>query len=101
MTFDEAAATALVDDLRSVRVQRWGETTVEPGPYVEPVQLAGRLPPAVGSPRAGARSIGVDDVTRLGDVDDALGEYYDEQVDVVAHERRASSGSCATGSTAS
>ncbi len=85
MTFDEAAATALVDDLRSVRVERWGETTVEPGPYVEPVQLqvAARQLWARRDPES--RSIGVDDVTRLGDLDDALGEYYDEQVDVVAH----------------
>jgi hypothetical protein len=39
VAFDEEAARALVDDLRSVRVERWGETTAEPGPYVEPVQL--------------------------------------------------------------
>jgi WD40 repeat protein len=85
VTFDEAAATALVDDLRSVRVERWGETTVEPGPYVEPVQLqvAARQLWARRDPES--RSIGVEDVTRLGDLDDALGEYYDEQVDVVAH----------------
>jgi WD40 repeat protein len=85
VTFDEAAATALVDDLRSVRVERWGETTVEPGPFVEPVQLqvAARQLWARRDPES--RSIGVEDVTRLGDLDDALGEYYDEQVDVVAH----------------
>ena len=83
VTFDEEAASALVDDLRSVRVERWGETTVEPGPYVEPVQLqvAGRQLWARREPEA--RSIGVDDVTRLGDLDDALGEYYDEQVALV------------------
>jgi WD40 repeat protein len=85
VAFDEEAARALVDDLRSVRVERWGETTAEPGPYVEPVQLqvAARQLWARREPEA--RSIGIEDVTRLGDLDDALGEYYDEQVDLVAH----------------
>ncbi|HEU0170147.1 MAG TPA: WD40 repeat domain-containing protein [Acidimicrobiales bacterium] len=84
VAFDEEAARALVDDLRSVRVERWGETTAEPGPYVEPVQLqvAARQLWARRDPEA--RLIGIEDVTRLGDLDDALGEYYDEQVDLVA-----------------
>ncbi|NJN68247.1 MAG: hypothetical protein HC884_16805 [Chloroflexaceae bacterium] len=75
--FSDAAATRLVDDLRRVRVQGPdGSVQVFPGPYVEPVQLQvvcynlwERLP-------QGTTVIQEADLEMVGNVDDALADYY-------------------------
>jgi WD40 repeat protein len=86
VTFADAAASKLVDDLRRVRVQRPDGTTEEPGPYVEPVQLQvvcrrlwERLP-------ADATEIQQSHVEAVGDVDSALADYYVERVRAIAGE---------------
>jgi WD40 repeat protein len=83
--FLDAAARRLVDDLRQVRVQdAAGRASVELGAYVEPVQLQvtcrnlwDRLPSD--DPR-----IEPEDVEAVGDVDQALADYYEAQVAAVA-----------------
>ena len=84
VAFSEDAADRLVSDLRRVRVQRGAVAGYEPGPYVEPVQLQvvcrqlwSRLAPA-------ASAITVDDVVALGNVDDALANFYVDEVVAVA-----------------
>ena len=80
-TFTEAAATALVDDLRRLKVNRpGGGVEEELGPFVEPVQLQvvchqlwNRIP-------LGRDTIDVGDLTAGGDVDEALRTYYATQV---------------------
>ncbi|MGY1636061.1 PQQ-binding-like beta-propeller repeat protein [Geodermatophilus sp. SYSU D00742] len=82
--FTEEAAQQLVDDLRTVRVQRPNGITEVLGSYVEPVQLQvachvlwSMLPP-------GATEITPADVEALGRVDQALGDYYAERVGTAA-----------------
>ncbi len=85
ITFTDAAATALADDLRKVRVQGSDSTTREQhGLYVEPVQLQvvcyrlwEQLP-------LDDLEIGVEDVAAVGDVDQALTAYYADRVAVIA-----------------
>lgn len=85
VAFTEAAARRMIDDLRQVKVQAAdGSTTVELGPFVEPVQLQvacrnlwARLP-------EDDRTIEPADVAAMGDVDAALTEYYETQVAAVA-----------------
>jgi hypothetical protein len=86
VTFEEEAATRLVNDLRRIYVQGPDSTRTErPGPHVEPVQLqvvCHRLWESVdplNRPRdpAAAPRIGADDVQAVGDVDTALADYYD------------------------
>ena len=88
VAFSDAAAERLVDNLRSVQVQRLQGRVEEAGPYVEPVQLQvvcrrlwERLP-------AGATEIGTAEVAAVGDVDRALADYYAEQVAAVADATR-------------
>jgi len=80
----EAAATVLVDNLRTARVRRGGRIVEEPGPYVEPVQLQVvclRLWEA----HRGSERIHSQDVEGLGgDVDAALSDYYAERLRAVA-----------------
>jgi WD40 repeat protein len=85
LAFSDAAAERLVDNLRSVQVQRSEGRVEEAGPYVEPVQLQvvcrrlwERLP-------AGATEISTAEVAAVGDVDRALADYYAEQMAAVAH----------------
>ncbi|HET9222789.1 MAG TPA: ATP-binding protein, partial [Roseiflexaceae bacterium] len=83
--FGDAAARALTDDLRRVKVQRPdGTLEGQLGPYVEPVQLQvvcyrlwSQLP-------ADDLEIGLDDIAAVGDVDGALTAYYVERVAEIA-----------------
>jgi hypothetical protein len=83
--FLAAAATALVDDLRSVWVQRPdGSRDEQLGPHIEPVQLQvvchrlwSRLPP-------GAREVRPEGIEAAGDVDAALAGYYADRVAAIA-----------------
>ena len=84
VTFDDAAATALVDDLRTVQVQRGSERVDEPGLTVEPVQLQ-VVCRRLWSLLNGATAITTEHMSELGDVDHALRDFYDEVVgEVVA-----------------
>ena len=78
------AATLLIDDLRKVRVQRRTTTAEELGTDVEPVQLQVVCRQLWSSLDADATTIGVDDVAALGRVDDALADFYVQQVRTVA-----------------
>jgi WD40 repeat protein len=82
--FTDAAADILIDDLRSVRVQRGDSIQSELGPSIEPVQLQVVCRQLWGSLDEGTFSIGADDVRALAHVDDALGDYYSEEVQRVA-----------------
>jgi WD40 repeat protein len=85
IAFTEGAGRRLLDDLRRVQVQRPdGSTVVEEGPYVEPVQLQvvclrlwERLP-------TDATEIREADLAAVGDVDEALADYYAERVAAAA-----------------
>jgi len=82
--FVDDAAELLIDDLRRVRVQRGAASVEELGPHVEPVQLQvvcrelwGRMDPE-------DLSIDASDVRALGDVNDALGRFYDDALAVTS-----------------
>ena len=83
VTFEDEAATRLVDDLRRVRVDRPDGSTRVLGPWVEPVQLQvvcrqlwEQLPP-------GKDSITEEDIANAGDIDRALSLYYEKQIQAV------------------
>lgn len=88
--FEDQAATQLINDLRSIQIQRPdGSIAVEAGPYIEPVQLQvvclrlwEHLFGSVDSNHE-AR-ISIDDLQVLGDVDQTLADYYDQHVQAVA-----------------
>ncbi len=84
VTFSDAAARLLVDELRRTRVQRSDGAREELGPYVEPVQLQvvcrqlwERLP-------ADVSEISESHVLDFGDVNTALAGYYVERIRAVA-----------------
>lgn len=87
VTFDDDAAIQVVDDLRRVQVQQLDGTTAPAlGPAVEPVQLQvvayrlwESLPPD-------AKTIGLDALAGLGDVNRALRDYYAQSVARIAAE---------------
>lgn len=76
--FEEAAVEKLIDDLRQIQVQHLDETTLEPGPHVEPLQLQ-IVCRRLWTPTT--TSIGVDDLDNLGGVDEALALYYHDALD--------------------
>jgi WD40 repeat protein len=78
--FTPAAAHRLVDDLRAVRVQRGTTVSDELGPYVEPVQLQVVCRRLWASLDADAVAIQPEAVEAIGNVDDALADFYDDQV---------------------
>ena len=87
--YEEGVAEKLVDDLSSIKVQKPdGTQDLQPGQYVEAVQLQvvcyglwQNLPPQ------GAH-ITEQDLLEIGDVDEALGKYYDGRVAEVAKNKR-------------
>ncbi len=90
--FTDAAADRLIDDLRTVHVQRGTSMTDELGPSIEPVQLQVVCRQLWDTLPVEANAVLVDDVTALGDVDDALAAFYVDRVAEVAqatgvHER--------------
>lgn len=85
VTFDEAAAKRLVDDLRRIRVQRpTGETEEQIGPYVEPVQLQVVCRRLWDTLQPDDSLIDHADVEAAGDADQALSDYYADRVRTVA-----------------
>jgi WD40 repeat protein len=82
--FEDAAATKLVDDLRRIRVQQADGTALEQlGLYVEPVQLQ-VVCLRLWDSMTDRNKITIDDVSKAGNIDDALGDYYAFQVGSVA-----------------
>jgi len=79
--FTDAAAQRLVDDLRTMKVQRAdGTITSELGPYVEPVQLQVACERLWKNLAATDFEITDEHIKELGDVNKSLGRYYAEQV---------------------
>lgn len=88
--FEDDAASKLVDDLRRILIQQADGTALEQlGYYVEPVQLqvvCRRLWENV-FPK---KTVTVEDVSKAGNIDDALGDYYADEVSSVANESKVS-----------
>lgn len=85
VTFTDAAAEQLIDDLRRVQVMETdGSTHAALGETVEPVQLQVVCLRLWNGLAADDDEIGVDDVNAFGDVDSALRAYYTETVDRIA-----------------
>ncbi len=76
--FEEAAVEQLIDDLRRIQVQHFDRTTVEPGPHIEPLQLQ-VVCRRLWTPSA--TSIGIGDLEKLGGVDQALADYYRDELE--------------------
>jgi WD40 repeat protein len=87
ITFSEGAVTKLVDELSQVLVpQPDGSSELQPGPYVEPVQLQVVCLRLWDRLRPEQKEIGESDIESAGDVDKALSMYYAQQVaDVARH----------------
>ena len=83
--YAEGVAEKLVDDLASIKIERPdGTLDIQPGQYVEPVQLQvvcyslwENLPPE-------GKQITEQDLQDVGDVNQSLGKYYDGRVSAVA-----------------
>ncbi|HZJ16259.1 MAG TPA: WD40 repeat domain-containing protein [Chthoniobacteraceae bacterium] len=87
--FTEEATTKLVDDLREVTVQGpGGVPELRLGAYVEPVQLQVVCFRLWEKLDAGTTVITDAQVTRTGDVDSALADYYAERVRQIAEQTR-------------
>ena len=84
--FEDEAASKLVDDLRRIRIQQADGTTLEQlGFYVEPVQLQVVCRRLWGNVSA-KKTVTVEDISQAGNIDDALGDYYADEVSAVANE---------------
>ncbi len=82
--FTDEAADRLIDDLRTVRVQRGPSIRDELGIEIEPVQLQVVGHRLWSGLARGKSTIELADVAAAGTVDDALIDYYDEQVRAAA-----------------
>lgn len=78
VTFQKRAARKLVDNLRTVTIPDLDSQREEKGLYVEPIQLQVVCLKLWRIRAPGARTIGVEDVEKSGNVDEALGDYYNE-----------------------
>ena len=85
--FSDAAAHRLADDLRRVQVQQPdGQTQTTLGPFIEPVQLQVVCRRLWDNLAPDDRTIDVDDLAAVGDVDTALRGYYADTMATVAEE---------------
>lgn len=83
--FSDAAAGKLIDDLRQVRtLAADGSVTLEPGPCVEPVQLQVTCRTLWSRLSPGTVEIQPADLAAIGDVDQALAAYFDDELAAVA-----------------
>lgn len=83
--FAEGAATKLVDDLRRVQIQRPdGSIESRPGLYVEPVQLQVVCKRLWQNLAPDSLQITEEDVSKIGDVNQSLREYYADEVAAIA-----------------
>ena len=78
--FTDPAAERLVGDLRTVLVQHGDETKPVEGRYVEPVQLQVACHRLWSTLDPNDDEIGIDDVEKVGSVDQALADFYSEAV---------------------
>jgi hypothetical protein len=89
--FEEGAARHLVEDLRTSRVQQPdGSWVPQSGPYVDPMQLQVVCQRLWDEPRPDAARITLDDVTRLGRVDQTLAAHFDRAASAIATATRSS-----------
>lgn len=85
--FSDAAARKLVDDLRQIRIaQPDGSVLLQPGPSVEPVQLQVTCRTLWSRLSPGTAEIDVPDLAAIGDVDQALAAYCDDELAAVARD---------------
>jgi WD40 repeat protein len=83
--FSEGAAMKLVDDLRRVQIQRPdGSIESRPGLYVEPVQLQVVCKRLWQNLNPESQQITEDDVSKIGDVNQSLREYYADEVALIS-----------------
>lgn len=83
--FAEGVAERLVDDLRSVKVYKPdGTLDLQPGQYVEPVQLQVVCANLWQNLRPEGDQITEEDLREVGDVDISLGSYYADRVKTTA-----------------
>jgi WD40 repeat protein len=83
--YTDEAVTKLVNDLRTVQVQLPdGSTEPQPGLYIEPVQLQVVCRHLINHLSEGTVSITLEDITDVGDVNESLAQYYQEQVEAVS-----------------
>ena len=84
VTFTDAAARKLADDLRRAHVQQPdGTTAATLGQYIEPVQLQVVCRRLWDGLTPDDMTIGLDDLAAVGDVDTALRSYYADTVKAV------------------
>ena len=87
VNFTDEAAQKLVDDLRLVQVQQLdGSLQEQPGLYVEPVQLQVVCYRLWQNLDPGDKSVSVEDVVKVGDVNQSLSDYYAESAASIARE---------------
>jgi len=83
--FSLPAVSKLINDLRLVQVQQPdGSMDVVPGPYVEPVQLQVVCSNLWSHLPEGIEQISEEDISKIGNVDQSLAEYYAERVSGIA-----------------
>ena len=84
VTFTDAAARKLADDLRRAHVQQPdGTTAATLGQYIEPVQLQVVCRRLWDGLTPDDMTVGLDDLAAVGDVDTALRSYYADTVKAV------------------
>jgi WD40 repeat protein len=89
--FVDSAAQKLVDDLRTVHIQQPDGSLIEiPGNSVEPVQLQVVCYRLWGNLDSDDNSITVEDIAKIGDVNQSLSDYYGEIVEAVAQQTHVS-----------
>lgn len=87
VNYAPGVAQQLVDDLCQVQVQQAdGTVKVEPGPYVEPVQLQVVCHRLWNTLPAGATTIDAAQLAEVGSVNTALSGYYDEKLELAAQQ---------------
>jgi hypothetical protein len=83
--FDKDAAGWLVDELRKITsTDLEGNRIDKPGPFIEPIQLQVVCLRLWKSRRPDPEKITQDDVTKFGNVDTALGDYFDDVLEEIA-----------------
>lgn len=82
VVFTSEAVAMLVDELRTIRVRRAdGSVEQRKGPYLEPLQLQLVCTRLWQTLPAGCRTINVEEICALGNLDDIFGRYYDEAIE--------------------
>lgn len=89
--YSEGVAEELVENLASIKVQKTGgNQDVQPGQFVEPVQLQVVCYSLWEHLSPGGAEITQQDLLEVGDVDQSLERYYEERVRAVAEQKNVS-----------